>query len=81
MISEPIDPSRRPSRQRLLTQVAGSSLGTVFYTPGGAAGWALDLVLRAYFAYVRRTAALRARRAAPKRAQRAAAPVASAMSV
>lgn len=51
------------ARPRLLDQVAGSALGTVFYTPGGAAGWALDLLLRAYFAYIRRVAALRAARA------------------
>jgi len=44
-------PRRLP---RLYRQVAGSDLGTVFYTPGGAAGWALDLLLRLYLAYVRR---------------------------
>jgi len=57
-------PRRLP---RLYRQVAGSDLGTVFYTPGGAAGWALDLLLRVYLAYVRRygrrTASLRAARA------------------
>jgi hypothetical protein len=56
------------TRPRLYQQVAQqvaivSSLGTVFYTPGGAAGWALDLALRLYLAYARRMASARAARA------------------
>jgi hypothetical protein len=52
----PFDPPRAPPHRalpRLLSQVAGSPLVTVFYTPGGAAGWALDLVLRTYFSFTR----------------------------
>jgi len=49
---------------RLYQQVAVSGLGTVFYTPGGVGGWALDLVLRVYLAYARRIAATKARRGA-----------------
>jgi hypothetical protein len=44
---------------RLSIVSAASSLGTVFYTPGGAAGWALDLLLRSYLALTRRAAAAR----------------------
>ncbi len=35
---------------RLMMQLAASAFLTIFYTPGGAAGWVLDLVLRGYFA-------------------------------
>src|SRR4051794_16828510 len=52
-------PSRLP---RLYRQVAGSDLGTVFYTPGGVGGWALDLLLRLYLAYARRYVRRYARR-------------------
>jgi hypothetical protein len=34
---------------RLMMQLAASAFLTIFYTPGGAAGWMLDLVLRGYF--------------------------------
>ena len=59
MFPEPIDLSLSLSRlaglvPRLMMQVAASALLTAFYTPGGAAGWILDLVLRAYFAMARR---------------------------
>jgi hypothetical protein len=55
MLSAPaIDDHRPGPRARWLSQVAASDLGTVFYTPGGAAGWALDFVLRVYFACARR---------------------------
>ena len=33
-----------------MMQIAASALLTAFYTPGGAAGWTLDLLLRSYFA-------------------------------
>lgn len=42
---------------RLMMQLAASALLTVFYTPGGAGGWVLDLVLRGYFAVARRLSA------------------------
>ena len=42
---------------RLMMQLAASALLTVFYTPGGAGGWVLDLVLRGYFAVARRFSA------------------------
>ena len=67
MVSEAIVPppeSAGGAVPRLFSQVAGSSIGTVFYTPGGVAGWALDLVLRTYLAHVRRLTALREARAA-----------------
>jgi hypothetical protein len=38
---------------RLMMQIAASALLTAFYTPGGAAGWILDLVLRGTFAISR----------------------------
>ena len=44
---------------RLVMQVAASTLLTIFYTPGGAAGWALDLVFRFYPGVARRLAPLR----------------------
>jgi len=37
-----------------MVQLCASAFLTVFYTPGGAAGWVLDLVLRGYFAVTRR---------------------------
>jgi hypothetical protein len=39
---------------RLMMQLAASALLTIFYTPGGAAGWVLELVLRGYFGVARR---------------------------
>ena len=33
---------------RLVMQVLASTLLTIFYTPGGVAGWALDLFFRWY---------------------------------
>ena len=42
---------------RLMMQLAASALLTIFYTPGGAGGWVLDLVLRGYFAVARRLSA------------------------
>lgn len=42
---------------RLMMQFAASALLTAFYTPGGAAGWMLDLLLRSYFAVARRAPA------------------------
>jgi hypothetical protein len=54
------DPSflPRPSLlPRLMMQVAASALLTAFYTPGGAVGWTLDLLLRSYFAVARRASA------------------------
>ena len=59
MIPEPVELSLSLSRvagflPRLMMQIAASALLTAFYTPGGAAGWILDLVLRAYFAMARR---------------------------
>ena len=47
---------------RLYQQVVVSGIGTVFYTPGGAGGWALDLLLRVYWVYVRRLSTARAAR-------------------
>ena len=44
---------------RLVMQVAASTLLTIFYTPGGAAGWAMDLVFRFYPGVARRLAPLR----------------------
>jgi hypothetical protein len=44
----------RGSFSRLMMQIAASALLTAFYTPGGAAGWTLDLLLRSYFAVTRR---------------------------
>jgi hypothetical protein len=38
---------------RLAMQIGASALLTTFYTPGGAAGWILDLILRGYFAISR----------------------------
>jgi len=63
-------PPRNPdgTLPRLYRQVAGSTIGTVFYTPGGVGGWALDLLLRVYLASVRRAASLRAARASLTRA-------------
>ncbi len=37
-----------------MMQLCASALLTVFYTPGGAAGWVLELLLRGYFAVTRR---------------------------
>jgi hypothetical protein len=49
----------RPSwLTRLVMQVAASTLLTIFYTPGGAAGWAMDLILRFYPGVARRLAPL-----------------------
>ena len=42
---------------RLMMQLAASALLTIFYTPGGAGGWVLDLALRGYFAVARRFSA------------------------
>jgi hypothetical protein len=63
-------PPRNPDAAlpRLYRQIAGSTIGTVFYTPGGAGGWALDLLLRIYLASVRRAASLRTARASLTRA-------------
>jgi hypothetical protein len=44
---------------RLVMQVAASTLLTIFYTPGGVAGWAMDLVFRFYPGVARRLAPLR----------------------
>jgi hypothetical protein len=33
---------------RLVMQVAASTLLTIFYTPGGVAGWAMELIFRSY---------------------------------
>ncbi|HET6150649.1 MAG TPA: hypothetical protein VFH68_24125 [Polyangia bacterium] len=44
---------------RLVMQIAASTLLTIFYTPGGAAGWVMDLVLRFYPGVARRLAPLR----------------------
>ena len=54
MLPEPFLLSRSGLVPRLLMQLAASALLTAFYTPGGAAGWALDLVLRFYLAVIRR---------------------------
>lgn len=37
-----------------MVQVCASAFLTIFYTPGGAAGWVLDLLLRGYFTVTRR---------------------------
>jgi hypothetical protein len=44
---------------RLVMQIAASTLLTIFYTPGGVAGWAMDLVFRFYPGVARRLAPLR----------------------
>jgi hypothetical protein len=44
---------------RLATLVAASTLLTIFYTPGGVAGWAMDLIFRFYPGIARRLAPLR----------------------
>jgi hypothetical protein len=33
---------------RLVMQIAASAFFTIFYTPGGVAGWTLDLALRGF---------------------------------
>jgi hypothetical protein len=59
MIPDTILLPRTDVPARLSIVSAASALGTVFYTPGGAAGWALDLFLRSYLAFTRRAAAAR----------------------
>jgi hypothetical protein len=54
MIPEPGLLARSGLLPRLMVQLCASAFLTVFYTPGGAAGWVLDLVLRGYFAVTRR---------------------------
>jgi hypothetical protein len=44
---------------RLVMQVAASTLLTIFYTPGGVAGWTMDLLCRFYPGVARRFAPLR----------------------
>jgi hypothetical protein len=44
---------------RLAMQVAASTLLTIFYTPGGVAGWTLELLCRWYPGIARRLAPLR----------------------
>lgn len=57
MLPEPFLLSRSGLVPRLMMQLAASALLTAFYTPGGAAGWVLDLVLRLYLAVIRQTPA------------------------
>jgi hypothetical protein len=52
----PVPPPRAGWLNRLAIQIAGSAWFTVFYTPGGAAGWALDLLFRSYAGVARRLA-------------------------
>jgi hypothetical protein len=44
---------------RLAMQIAASTLLTIFYTPGGVAGWTLELICRWYPGIARRLAPLR----------------------
>jgi hypothetical protein len=60
MLSAPLIAHRPGALPRFLSQVAVADLGTIFYTPGGVGGWALDLVLRVYLACARRRLARRA---------------------
>ncbi len=55
MIPEPILLSRSGLLPRLMMQLAASALLTVFYSPGGIAGWGLDLLLRLYLGLTRRS--------------------------
>jgi hypothetical protein len=52
MLPEPsLIPSLAPRSgllTRLLMQFLASTLLTIFYTPGGVAGWVLDLLFRSY---------------------------------
>jgi len=57
MLPEPFLLSRSGLVPRLMMQLAASALLTAFYTPGGAAGWVLDLALRFYLAVIRRAPA------------------------
>ena len=73
MIPEPALLTRHGLLPRLLVQLCASAFLTIFYTPGGAAGWVLDLVLRGYFAVQRRLSLpfrLPARVPVPVRARR-----------
>lgn len=54
MIPVPSLLTRSGLLSRLMMQLAASALLTIFYTPGGAGGWVLDLFLRGYFAVARR---------------------------
>jgi hypothetical protein len=54
MLPEPGFLARPGLFPRLMMQLAASALLTIFYTPGGAGGWVLDLLLRGYFAVARR---------------------------
>ena len=54
MFHRPMVSSRGGRLSRLARQLAASALLTAFYTPGGAAGWTLDLLLRSYFIVTRR---------------------------
>jgi len=57
MFPEPLLLSRSSLVPRLMMQLAASALLTAFYTPGGAAGWVLDLALRFYLAVIRQAPA------------------------
>ena len=54
MIPEPGLLTRSGLLPRLMVQLCASAFLTIFYTPGGAAGWVLDLLLRGYFRVTRR---------------------------
>jgi hypothetical protein len=54
MIPEPGLLTRSGLLPRLMVQLCASAFLTIFYTPGGAAGWVLDLLLRGYFTVARR---------------------------
>jgi hypothetical protein len=54
MIPEPGLLTRSGLLPRLMVQLCASAFLTIFYTPGGAAGWVLDLLLRGYFTVTRR---------------------------
>ncbi len=54
MIPEPGLLTRSGLFPRLMVQLCASAFLTIFYTPGGAGGWVLDLLLRGFFAVTRR---------------------------